>query len=161
VFGRKRNKRLFVLSLDGVPFSFLRAGIAAGRFPNIAGLGTPVRMDSVLPPISSVAWASFSTGVNPGGHGIFGFVDRDPRTMAFKLPSARDLLVPTLWTRLNAAGKRAIVMNVPLTYPPQEIDGIMISGSCAPTSLVGCGQPRSSPGCVPSTTGSTPIRIWG
>ena len=128
MFGRKRNKRLFVLSLDGVPFSFLRAGIAAGRFPNIAGLGTPVRMDSVLPPISSVAWASFSTGVNPGGHGIFGFVDRDPRTMAFKLPSARDLLVPTLWTRLNAAGKRAIVMNVPLTYPPQEIDGIMISG---------------------------------
>ncbi len=128
VFGRRKKKRLFVLSLDGVPFSFLRTGISAGRFPNVAGLGTPVRIDSVLPPISSVAWASFSTGVNPAGHGIFGFVDRDPRTMELKLPSARDLLAPTLWTRLNGAGKRAVVMNVPLTYPPQDIDGIMISG---------------------------------
>ncbi len=128
MFGRRKSKRLFVLSLDGVPFSFLQAGIAAGRFPNIAELGTPVRIDSVLPPISSVAWASFSTGMNPAGHGIFGFVDRDPRTMELKLPSARDLLAPTVWLRLNEAGKRAIVMNVPVTYPPQDIDGIMISG---------------------------------
>ncbi len=128
MFRRRKKKRLFVLSLDGVPFSFLKAGIAAGRFPNLAELGTPVRMDSVLPPISSVAWASFSTGVNPADHGIFGFVDRDPRTMELKLPSARDLQEMTLWTRLNEAGKRVSVMNVPITYPPQDIDGIMISG---------------------------------
>ncbi len=128
MLGRKKKKRLLVLSLDGVPFSFLKAGIAAGRFPNLAELGTPVRMDSVLPPISSVAWASFSTGVNPAGHGIFGFVDRNPQTMELKLPSARDLRKTTLWARLNEAGKRAIVINVPITYPPQDIDGIMISG---------------------------------
>lgn len=128
MFERKKKKRLFVLSLDGVPFSFLKAGISVGKFPHIAGLGTPIRMDSVFPPISSVAWASFATGVNPAGHGIFGFVDRDPRTMNMHLPSAGDLREKTLWARLNEAGKRAIVMNVPVTYPPQDIDGIMISG---------------------------------
>ena len=139
MFGKRR---IFVLSLDGVPFSFLQAGIAAGRFPNIAELGTPVRINSVLPPISSVAWASFSTGVNPGGHGIFGFVERDPRTMRTRLVNARDLIAPPLWTRLNRAGKRVIVINVPMTYPPHEINGIMISGFLAP-NLPRAVYPRS------------------
>ena len=128
----KKKKRLFIISLDGVPFSFLTAGIAAGRFPRIAELGTPVRMDSVLPPISSVAWTSFSTGVDPGEHGIFGFVDRDPATMRMRLVNARDIAVSTLWVRLSAAGKRVIAMNVPMTYPPPMIDGIVISGFLAP-----------------------------
>ncbi len=130
MFGKR--KRLFILSLDGVPFSFLETGIAAGKFPNIAELGTPVQMSSVLPPISSVAWASFSTGVNPGGHGVFGFVDRDPETMQMRFVNARDLAAPTLWARLNAAGKRTIAINVPMTYPPPKIDGIVISGFLAP-----------------------------
>ena len=128
----EKKKRLFIISLDGVPFSFLTAGIAAGRFPRIAELGPPVRMDSVLPPISAVAWTSFSTGVNPGEHGIFGFVDRDPATMRMRLINARDIAVPTLWHRLSAAGKRVIAMNVPMTYPPPTIDGTIISGFLAP-----------------------------
>jgi len=121
------GKRLFILSLDGVPHSFLTQGIADGRFPHLARLGEPVEIASTVPPVSSVAWATFSTGVNPGNHGIFGFVDRDPATLEERIPSSRDLRSPTLWQMLNDRGKRTIVLNVPLTYPPLEVDGIMVS----------------------------------
>jgi hypothetical protein len=49
------GKRLFILSLDGVPCSFLKEGIAAGRFPNLGRLGEPVEIASTFPPVSSVA----------------------------------------------------------------------------------------------------------
>jgi len=127
-FKWKTKKRLFILSLDGVPYSFLQEGISAGRFSNIDRLGEMVEIKSVLPPISSVAWATFATGVNPANHGIFGFIDRDPATMIKRIPTSRDLVSPTIWQMLNDAGRRTIAMNVPLTYPPREVDGIMISG---------------------------------
>ena len=124
----KTKKRLFILSLDGVPYSFLREGISLGRFSNLARVGEMVKIKSVFPPVSSVAWATFATGVNPGNHGVFGFIDRDPVTMTERLPTSCDLSSPTLWEIFTGAGKRSIVMNVPLTYPPQAINGIMISG---------------------------------
>lgn len=140
----RAKKRLFILSLDGVPYSFLQAGIAAGRFSHLGRLGKMVKITSVLPPVSSAAWATFSTGVNPGRHGILGFLDREPVTMRERIPTASDLNALTLWEMLNEAGKRTIAMNVPLTYPPQEVDGIMISGflctdltrGVSPTSLL-------------------------
>ena len=127
-FKWKMKKRLFILSLDGVPFSFLKEGISSERFGNLKRLGDLLEIKSVLPPVSSVAWATFATGVNPANHGIFGFIDRDPSTMKERLPTSNDLSSPTIWEMLNEAGKRTIVMNVPLTTPPREINGIMISG---------------------------------
>jgi len=127
-FKWKTKKRLFILSLDGVPYSFLQKGISAGRFVNIDRLGEMVETKSVFPPVSSVAWATFATGVNPANHGIFGFIDRDPATMTQRIPTSRDLVSPTIWQMLNDAGRRTVAMNVPLTYPPREVNGVMISG---------------------------------
>jgi len=127
-FKWKMKKRLFILSLDGVPYSFLQEGISNGRFGNLNHVGEMVEIKSVFPPVSSVAWATFTTGVNPANHGIFGFIDRDPSTMTERLPTSNDLSSPTIWEMLNEVGKRTIAMNVPLTTPPREVDGIMISG---------------------------------
>ena len=127
-FKWKTKKRLFILSLDGVPYSFLQEGISAGRFSNIDHLGEMVEITSVFPPVSSAAWATFATGVNPANHGIFGFIDRDPATMIKRIPTSRDLVSPTIWQMLNDAGRRTIAINVPLTYPPREVNGVMISG---------------------------------
>ena len=123
----KSGRRLFILSLDGVPHSFLQDARAVGRFPNLARLGKQVEIGSTLPAVSSVAWATFSTGVNPGNHGVFGFIDRDPATLVERIPSSRDLSSPTLWEMLNAQGKKTIAINVPLTYPPLDVNGIMVS----------------------------------
>jgi predicted AlkP superfamily phosphohydrolase/phosphomutase len=120
-------KRLFVLGLDGVPCDLVRAGTERGRFRNLARLGEMVSIRSTVPPISSVAWATFSTGVNPARHGIFGFVERDPRAMRERIPTARDLRSPSLWRMMNDAGLRTIALGVPPTYPPEAVDGILVS----------------------------------
>ncbi len=127
-FKWKMKRRLFILSLDGVPCSFLQEGISNGRFGNLKRLGDVVEIRSVLPPVSSVAWATFTTGVNPAEHGVFGFIDRDPSTMTEHLPTSNDLSSPTIWEMLNEVGRRTIAMNIPLTTPPREVNGIMISG---------------------------------
>jgi predicted AlkP superfamily phosphohydrolase/phosphomutase len=125
------SRSLFILALDGVPYSLLKRLITDGVMPNLKSLvqdDNLRQMNSVMPSISSVAWASFMTGKNPGGHGIYGFIERDPRTMEVYVPTAINLKSQTLWHYLSQKKKRVFVMNVPLTYPPQEINGISICG---------------------------------
>lgn len=86
------------------------------------------RMSSVYPTISSVAWATFMTGKNPGKHGIFGFLDRIPGNSNLTTPDGSFLKEPPLWRYLSSIGKRCFVMNVPMTYPPSEINGKLVSG---------------------------------
>lgn len=121
-------RKLFVLSLDGTPYTLLQDALE--RLPNLKRLfaqGTFVQMDSVIPTISSVAWATFATGVNPAQHNIFGFVDLDPQRR-FVIPNAQDLGARPLWQRFSELGLRSIWINLPITYPPDPINGIMISG---------------------------------
>ncbi len=123
-------KKLFVLGLDGVPHSFITAKCAEGLLPNLASLfkqGALRRMDSVLPCISSVAWASFQTGVNPARHGVFGFVDREPNPFKIFIPTGRNVAATTLWEHLGRAGKKVCVVNVPMTYPPRPVNGRLVS----------------------------------
>lgn len=126
-----KPKRLFVLALDGTPYSLLQRFLNEGALPNFRALvaqGNLTPLLSVQPPLSSVAWASFMTGARPAEHGIPGFVERDPKTLEWFVPRADHLQRPTIFKRLSDVGKRIFVMNVPLTSPPQKINGIMISG---------------------------------
>jgi predicted AlkP superfamily phosphohydrolase/phosphomutase len=128
---RFKGKRLLVIGLDGVPFSFLNGLSAEGKLPHWAELvesGSFKRMNSIHPCVSSVAWATYMTGKNPGKHRIYGFVDRIPESMDVFIPTSRDMTGNTLWEILSQAGKRVVVINVPLTYPPREVNGILISG---------------------------------
>ena len=125
------SKKLFVLALDGVPFTLLQKLIKTGKMPNLARLAETfhfAQMDSVIPPVSSVAWASFMTGKLPHEHGIWGFVERDPGTMDWYVPRADKLRATTLWEHLSRQNRRVFVMNVPLTTPPRKINGISIGG---------------------------------
>ncbi len=126
---KSQRRKLCVIGIDGVPWTFLRQSIAAGRFPHLARLATGGihRMDSVMPPVSSVAWTTFATGMNPAGHGILGFVDRVPRTGELFIPTARNVTAPTLWGRLTRSGLKSAVINVPCTYPPVQINGKLVS----------------------------------
>ena len=104
--------------------------------PNAARLeqkGSLLRMDSMWPWVSSVAWSTMMTGVNPGKHNIFGFIDRDPATYKQFIPTSRQTKAKTLWEVLGDAGKRVIVVNVPVTYPPRQVNGILVSGFLSPS----------------------------
>ena len=125
------RKRVVVLALDGVPYSFLRRIIDDGFMPNLAKLVTTDNfkpMDSVMPPVSSVAWSSFMTGLAPINHRIHGFIERVPQTMEVYVPTADHQRGKTLWEYLSEYDRRVFVMNVPVTYPPRQVNGILIGG---------------------------------
>ncbi|HKA16350.1 MAG TPA: alkaline phosphatase family protein, partial [Myxococcota bacterium] len=74
---------VFVVGVDGMDPVILERMIAGGEMPNFARLrdeGTFQTLGTSTPPQSPVAWSSFVTGMNPGGHGIFDFIHRDPAT---------------------------------------------------------------------------------
>ena len=109
--------------------------LAAGVMPNLAalaGAGSLRRMTSVHPWVSSVAWTTLQTGVNPGKHGIYGFVDRDPATLKTYVPLANRIRYPAVWDRLGHVNRRVAILNVPVTYPAGPVNGLLVSGFLAP-----------------------------
>ncbi|MFQ6032153.1 MAG: alkaline phosphatase family protein, partial [Candidatus Zixiibacteriota bacterium] len=143
---RKSKRRVFVLGLDGVPYSMVSGLVAKGKgdwpnFANIFGKKSVVPMHSVIPTISSVAWSSFMTGKNPAKHNIFGFIDRVPNPFRIYIPTGKNMKSETLWEILSKNDKRVIVMNVPVTYPPRQVNGILVSGFLA-TDLEKATYPR-------------------
>jgi predicted AlkP superfamily phosphohydrolase/phosphomutase len=122
------SPRTVIIGLDGVPFGMLKDFAEADVMPNTGrlirdGLFTPMR--STIPEISSVAWSSIITGVNPGEHGIFGFVDIHPDSYKMRFPNFSDLKQTPFWGRYRG---KSIIMNVPSTYPVGEMNGVHISG---------------------------------
>ncbi|MBN1694057.1 alkaline phosphatase family protein [candidate division WOR-3 bacterium] len=136
MFFKKKNRRIVILGIDGVPYSFLKSGTDEGKFKNIKMITTEngglKKYNSVYPTVSSVAWSSYMTGKNPGEHSIFGFVDRSTQPFVLKIPLANDRTEKTLWKQASEKGKKVLVMNVPVTYPPEEVNGILISGFLTP-----------------------------
>ncbi len=132
--GPERN-RVFVLGLEGVAWDFARWLAAEGVMPNLAAIlpqGAALGLAAPQPAVNSVAWATYATGVNPGRHGVFGFVDREPNPFGIHLPNSRDLKVPPFWQALSRAGKQAGIVNLPLTYPPQPLNGFLVADSQSP-----------------------------
>lgn len=125
-----------VLGLDGTPYSFLKKEMEAGNLPVLAGLaarGSFMSMESEIPTVSSVAWASFMTGVNPGEHGIFGFTERRPGGWELYFPNYGHLRSEAIWERFSREGRRCCVINVPTTYPARPLNGVLVSGFVAPS----------------------------
>ena len=123
------SKRIFVLGLDGFSFSFLNNSYFEYVMPyfySICRSYMAKEMKSVYPVVSSVAWTSFATGSNPGKHGIYGFTDRNINPFNITIPTSENRMKTPIWNSLKTSMKK-IVINVPLTYPPQKINGYMIS----------------------------------
>lgn len=83
-------------------------------------------MNSVFPTVSPVAWASYLTGRTPDSHGIHGFLERDLPNWNLYIPDARYLRQPSLWQQLSRSNVTMFAMNVPMSYPPIPIKGILI-----------------------------------
>jgi len=127
--------RVLVIGLDGATFDLLMPWIRAGELPVLNSLmqhGLYGYLRSTIPMFTPTAWSSFMTGMNPGKHGITGFIiyDRSNRPM---VASAKNRRGDEIWTILSRHGKRVIVINVPMTYPPKPVNGILISGFPAPS----------------------------
>ena len=144
------GKKSIVIGLDGLEPTLVESMLSRGELPYLARLrqsGSYSRLKTTYPAQTPVAWSSFATGTNPGGHGIFDFIGRDPVTY---LPDAalsrfeppRNLFsrprvvnqrrgVP-LWQTLSEAGVPSTVLRCPCTFPPDELNGRMLSGVGVP-----------------------------
>ncbi len=121
--------KVFLLGLDGVPFSLLKKFVDKGIFENFKSLlneGEIRELISSLPPVSNVAWTCVLTGRNPGKHGVYGFIDKDGDNVY--IPFSNHIKTDTIYHILSKAGKKIISVNVPPTYPPFPINGVLISG---------------------------------
>jgi predicted AlkP superfamily phosphohydrolase/phosphomutase len=151
-----RFRKVIVVGLDGLEPSLVRRLMDAGELPNLARLrsmGTFTTMATTLPAQTPVAFSTFATGTNPGGHGIFDFIRRDPRTylpdLALNRYEQKNAFVPPkvvnlrrgtpLWDLLSRAGISSAILRCPCTYGPDELRGRMLSGMGVPDLRGGLG----------------------
>jgi predicted AlkP superfamily phosphohydrolase/phosphomutase len=123
--------KLMVLGIDGMEPSLYRKW--KDELPNLRRIeeyGGFAELESTFPPLSGPAWTSFMTGKNPGGHGIFDFVELT-RDKELRPLNGADIDGETLH-ELIAEEYRVGVVNMPFTYPPADIDGCIVSGMTAP-----------------------------
>jgi predicted AlkP superfamily phosphohydrolase/phosphomutase len=133
-----------VIGLDGATFDLIRPWATAGHLPTLGRLmseGASGDLQSTIPPMTAPAWTSFITGENPGRHGLYDWIYRHEDSYAVSPVTARHCTEPTLWALLGAAGQRVCVFNVPMTYPPQPVNGLMVSGLPAPSVRAGITYP--------------------
>lgn len=127
--------RIFVVGLDGATFDLVRPWAEKGLLPTLRKLmeeGCWGELTSTIPPFTAPAWCSFATGKNPGKHGLYDFAGRKPGTYQMVPLNASSIRSPTLWQILSRHGRKVAVLNVPLTYPPAPVNGVLVTGMLTP-----------------------------
>lgn len=132
-----QKRKVFILGLDGATFDLIDPFVEEGLLPNLESImkeGVRAKLNSTILSHSPPAWTSFATGKNPGKHGILGFTKMSPDSYELKLVYGLHNKAKTLWEMLSEKGKKVIVMNIPMTYPPKRVNGLLISGLDAPST---------------------------
>jgi predicted AlkP superfamily phosphohydrolase/phosphomutase len=130
----RTSDRVLVLGLDGATLDIIEPLARSGRLPRLARLmeeGAWGVLESTLPPVTIPAWVSMMTGKNPGRLGVYDLLRRqgygiEPNGHCYSGHAP-------LWHTLNQYGIRTGVMNLPGTYPPDEVDGFMVTGMLTPS----------------------------
>lgn len=128
---------LLVLGLDGATLRLAGRWMDEGKLPVLAELRRRGRwgvLHSTIPPATLPSWTTFMTGVNPGRHGIFDFTRREPGTYRVRFVNSTFRKAPSVWRVLSDAGRQVGVLGMPGTYPPEPVNGCMVSGFDAPVT---------------------------
>jgi predicted AlkP superfamily phosphohydrolase/phosphomutase len=137
--------KVICIGLDGATFDLIKPFIAQGKLPTFKKLmenGAFSELRSTVPPVTASAWSSFMTGKNPGAHGLFDFMQRRANSYDLAPVSALDRDGKAVWDLIGEAGKQVIVMNVPVTWPPQPVNGLLITGMLTPRNAKNYTYPK-------------------
>ena len=129
------ERKVLVIGLDGGTFDVIQPWVEAGHLPNIGRLmaeGASGPLRSTIHPLTPTAWTTFLTGKNPGKHGIYDFALFEPGSYQPLRTDASHSRAASLFQLLNEAGRRVVSYNVPWTFPPEPVNGVMIAGFGAP-----------------------------
>lgn len=156
---KARVDKVIILGLDGLDPKICDELLARGELPNFQKLkdrGTYKRLGTSNPAMSPVAWSSFATGSDASHHAIFDFLTRDRRTYLPRLSSSTvygesrffkigPWRIPTakggvrflrksvsFWKTLSDYGIFSTVLRVPITFPPEKINGLILAGMDVP-----------------------------
>jgi len=160
VGGRRETPvKILVLGFDGLDPGLIKIYMKTGKLPafsRLAGQGGFSRLQTSIPPQSPVAWSNFISGTNPGGHGIFDFMHRDPKNYMpvfsgtestgpkstvkignWVLPirggQVRNLRRGrAFWKVLEEHDIPSVVFKMPANYPPVETRQKTLSGMGTP-----------------------------
>lgn len=143
---RAHFKKVIFLGLDGLDPGLTEKLMAEGKLPNLSRLkdeGSYRRLRTTFPALSPVAWSTFATGVNPARHNIFDFLNRDLRNYTPELSSAkvRDGAIEMkrksepFWKILARHAVGSTILRVPVTFPPDDFDGRLLSAMATPDLL--------------------------
>ncbi len=139
------SPRVLILGLDGSTWDLFSKFAGDGTMPNLASLlerGASSDLVTVVPPVTATSWTTFFTGLNPGKHGVFEFLlrrkglsegavsDRNPFGEIPVNSTLRDGL--PIWQIAGRSGLKSVVLNAPITYPPEQLAGSMVSGFLTP-----------------------------
>ncbi|WP_336325847.1 alkaline phosphatase family protein [Halovenus sp. HT40] len=128
------SEQVLVVGLDGVDFRYLDR--FTDDLPNITALrdgGVEAPLTATHPPWTGSAWPSMYTGLDPSTHGVYDFFDyRDSYPDEAEIVSRNDVDAPAIWNYLSAIDRTSIVLNVPVTHPAEQIDGVVVPGYLAP-----------------------------
>jgi predicted AlkP superfamily phosphohydrolase/phosphomutase len=154
--GRVQSRQVIVMGVDGMDPGFVESNWA--NLPNLNKLrrdGMFSRLATTTPPQSPVAWSTFATGLDPGEHGIFDFVHRDPATLLpylstdrtesprfrialgpYEIPLSASRVVSfrkgrAFWETLAEKRIPVAVIRMPANYPPVPA-GQALSGMGTP-----------------------------
>lgn len=155
-------KRLLIVGFDGQDTRVTEKLMAEGKLPNLKALadeGTYRPLATSYPSITPVAWSTFATGVQPGKHNIFDFLDRDRRSYLPILSSVRigsvdktlklgkwriPLSKPELtlmrkskpwWSILGERSVWSTIIRVPISFPPDKFYGAQLGAMSIPDLL--------------------------
>jgi len=157
--GASSSRKLIILGIDGLDPDLLTKFMAEGKMPNFARLaaqGSFRRLTTSIPPQSPVAWSNLITGMNAGGHGIFDFIHRDPKTFQLYFSTSKvegpkrsfhvgSWVIPlgsgsaeqlrhgkAFWEILDEQGVPNYVYRIPANFPPIAAKGKTLSGMGTP-----------------------------
>ncbi|HVY54780.1 MAG TPA: alkaline phosphatase family protein [Thermodesulfobacteriota bacterium] len=154
-----KDKKMIIIGFDGMDPKILKNMMAEGKLPNFKKLseeGGFRELATSVPPQSPVAWSNFITGMNPGGHGIFDFIHRDPDSIIPYLSTSRSessaktvrigrWILPlssgkvsllrrgkAFWEYLSENGIHTTIFRVPANFPAIDDKTHQLSGMGTP-----------------------------
>ena len=127
--------KIVIIGIDGATWDLLDPWMNLGYLPNlnyVKNNGTIAYLQSTIPSMTATAWSSFSTGMEPSNTGVFAFYRRDPKSYRILTNSSVNIHGTPFWHYLSSNNLISIIINLPMTYPASEFNGLMITGIPTP-----------------------------
>lgn len=124
----------FIFAIDGASPDLVNKWTEEGHLPSLKKIkdrGLSGKLESTFPPLTGPAWSSFQTGVNPGKHGVFNWLDMKD-SYEGKVINSTSVKTDTVWDFISSQGGKVGLLSLPLTYPPKKVNGFVVPGFLTP-----------------------------